>query len=410
MRAIIFAVSWTCLAVAALPAVLLAQDLYCTGEEISRNRLTVDGGRELFIESSVLAVSGSRTLLAGKPSYLFLKRNPDEPAELGSRNTVFGVVLEADGSARLVPAPPVPGRILAAVAGIGTTANSWRVIFAEVDSVGVNDPKVTAFWHGIYDGQQWYSLERLSQPSGKALQYLNTSPLAEAPDTVVWAALTALEEHRQSVVVFERRNGAWSHEIVATPFASGVEAFHSPALGFVLAITHDDQGGDRAAFLYTRRSGWTSHRKLRMVGTDGRAVVLPRPPNVSFDRDSMRLAFSTPMPLALGNREEPLLTVARELGQSFSVVALGDSTILWATDYADSTGVSELRLDRPVADSTVSVWRSPNPFRGPFTAARRSPSEVLIVGPELDETHGVLASLILRIRVDCDRNRKKGAN
>ncbi len=408
MRTTFFAVSWTCLAAVWLPSRLPAQALGCTGQELSRTRLIVDGGRELYVEPSVLAVSGSRSLLAGKPSYLFLKRDAGETAELESRNTVFGVVLDADGSARVVPAPPVPGSLLAAVAGIGTGSERWRVIFAEVDSIGVGDTRVAAFWHGVYDGRRWSSLERLPQPPGKALQYLNTSPVAENADTVVWAALTTLEEHQQSVVVFERRGGVWSHELVATPFASGVEAIHAPTIGFALAIRHTDAepAHGQSDFLYTRQSGWTLQRRLATVATDGSALVSPRPvERLSEGRDStkMTLGFTTPMPTTLGNREEPLIAVARVLGESFSRVLLGNGSILWATEHTDSSGVRELRLVQPMPDSTVTVWRAPNPYRGGFTAAGFSSSDVLIVGPELNETHGVLVSLILRIRIACSR-------
>jgi hypothetical protein len=410
MRTIVFAVSWTWLAVAWSPWILAAQTLDCVGREVSRTRLLVDGGRELYVEPSVLAVSGSRTLLAGKPSYLFLKREPDEAAEVESRNTVFAVVLEADGSAQLVPPPPVAGSMLAAVAGVGALSNSWRVIFAEVDSVGVDDPNVEAFWHGIYDGRVWSFLERLPQPSGKTLQYLNTSPIGETADTVVWAALTTFEEHQQSVVVFERRGGVWSYQILATPFASRGEALHTPGIGFVLAVTHKDAGNPpaRSAFIYSRRSGWTSPQQIPVVGTDGRALPPPNNFFASLDSTTAIVAFTAPMPLALGNREEPLFAVARPFGDAFATVVLGDGSILWATEHTDSSGVRELRLVRPLPDSTAIIWRSPNPFRGPFNAVGLPSSDVMIVGPELDETHGVLASLIVRLRIGCSTGQKTG--
>jgi hypothetical protein len=384
----------------------------CIARELSRTRLIVEGGRELYIEPVVFVPSGTRTLLAGKPSYLFFKRDPRATGDVEARHTVFGAVVDADGSARTVPAPPVNEGRVAAVAGLAADAGAWRVIFAELDSLAQGHQQVDAFWHGMYDGRQWSALERLPQPPGTPLLYFNASPLAQNRDTLVWAALADLGQYRQGVVVFERHGGRWSHQLLATPFASGVEAVHTQALGFVLAITHADidAAGEQSVFLYTRQSGWSLQRRMVSVNSDGSALDSAGAADGSTHGDRAALTIRmSPRSTQLGNREEPLFAVARPLGFGFATAALGNDVILWAIQSVDSSGAGELKLVRPLTGSTAVIWQSPNPYRGPFTAAGAFGSDVLIAGPELDEAHGVLRSLILRIHVACEPGRKTGS-
>jgi hypothetical protein len=140
------------------------------------------------------------------------------------------------------------------------------------------------------------------------------------------------------------------------------------------------------------------------VKTDGSAVASTSAlDGRSADEDGATLTLRmSPMATTLGNREEPLYAVARPLGSGFATAALGNDVILWAIQSVDASGAGELRLARPLTGSTVVIWRSPNPYRGPFAAAGTSESDVLIAGPELDEARQLLVSLLLRVRVECE--------
>lgn len=379
----------------------------CTARELSRSRLVVDGERELYVEPKVLEASGTQVLLAGKPSYLFAKRRPGATAEVESRHAVFGAVIDPGGSARIVPAPPVNAGKVAAVAGTAAHSGAWRVIFAELDSVALGgEQQVAAFWHGVYDGQLWSSLERLPLPQEPVLYY-NAANLVQNGDTVVWAALTQLDGNRQGVVTFERRGGVWSHQLLTTPFASAVEAIHTPAAGFVLAIEHSDTlaGGRHSTFLYTRASGWKEGRKLPALDTEGLPARSGEPDADTgrSDPNSLTLRLS-PRASALASREEPFASVVRLLGTGFAAFTMGGGNTLWVTHHfgADEQAEQdELRLVRALRDSLAVLWRTPQPYTGGFSATRYSPTDVLIVGPELDRAHELLVSLNLRLRVEC---------
>lgn len=411
-----------------------ALDRVCTARELSRHRLIVEGGRELHIEPKVVARSGSRLLVAGKPSYLFSPRAPAAAAELESRDSVFGAVVETDGSARTVPPPPVEGGKVTAVAGIAMGAGAWRVIFAVPDTVNTEAPeKVVAFWHGIYDGRDWSSVERLPRPDGMPLLYFNSSRIAQSGDTVVWASLFAAAGYRQGAVAFERRDGKWTHQTFVATHASDVEVDRSVEHGFSLGITRRGFGvkfsgdsvllGARGAglstdsiFLYTRGvEGWTQKRIFRPGSLGGMSRISlhaqgARGHFISWTAPVRDTAASwlelRGVNVGMAGPDGPAAVIDRSIGQGFTTVLSDEGDILWVTDHLfRESGVQELRLVRRLADSAVVLWRTPQPYTGPFSAAKYSPSDIIVVGPELDRTRGLLVSLLIRVRVECAPDR-----
>lgn len=422
------------------PAIMAADTLgegegrrTCTAREAARHRLIVEGGNELYVDPTVLVPSGGRTLLAGQPTYLFSKQDRAGPVSLTGTSTVFGAVLAADGSARSVPIPPIKSKIAAAITAVARAGGSWRVIFAELDSLPFRaDKKVLAYWHGVYDGRRWSSVEQLPSLPEVSLGYFNHSSVAERGDTVVWAALVHPTPTTQAVAVFERRRSKWSYHILPTPFASYAALAHSPQLGFVLAVAHLDttlKNGGNSLFLYQRRQAWRPLRKvvarsggsvhhpaLNLAGQTGiltwktfmRGDVPARFPigfgepaggaaGVAGPRTELQ-AMIGPM----GPRDEPVVVIDPTIAEGWKSVTLPNGSPLWVVDHVVGGSVRELQIVRRSKDSTAALWQTPYPYRGGFTAVALPGPEVLIAGPLLEQTREVLVSLLLRVRVQCD--------
>lgn len=89
----------------------------------------------------------------------------------------------------------------------------------------------------------------------------------------------------------------------------------------------------------------------------------------------------------------------------------GSSTlhrVVWITDHVGMDGGRELQLRQPHRGGSAVVWRTPYPFRGALAATFVRGSEIWIVGPMLDPTRDLLASLILRLRLTCGGQSKAG--
>lgn len=396
----------------------------CTARELARTRLIVEGDRELYVEPVVFVVSGGRTLLAGKPSYIFTRRSSGAMAEVESRHTVFGAVIEADGTARTVSPPPVNDGKVTAVAALASDGGGWRVIFAEQDSIATGSPPiVNAYWHGIYDGTRWSTIERLPSPPGKPLLYFNSSDLTQNGDTIVWAALVQVAGSRQGIVIFEKIAGSWSHHIVSTPFASRVELAHIPGMGFVLAGVHRDTtaaSSRSSVFFHARRSNWELHRKVTpsnnqdlgsaaLLFSEGKGTLswIARPPGGADSRWELNAMVG-----GIVDRDESILTVDRDATPQFAPVAIPGGDVAWvihhSTDSSDSTETGELRLVRLSDGTPEMLWRTAQPYLGPFTATAYATSDVLIAGPELDKERELLVSLLIRVRIQCDRSTAPG--
>ncbi|MGK2934458.1 MAG: hypothetical protein ACSLFE_04345 [Gemmatimonadaceae bacterium] len=365
-------------------------------------------------------------LLAGEPSYVFFRRDPTATAELESRNAVFGAVVESDGSARTVPAPPINGENVVAVAGMASSDSTWRLIFAELDSISTPPHKAKAFWHGVYDGQRWTSLERLPAPPGMPLQYYNNAELVQHGDTVLWAAIVKVTDMHQGVAIFERNGGTWTYHVASTPFVEEMAITHTRASGFALAALHGDTipamahgsqslqvsagSGPTSISLYTRVLGWKPYRSVPAGNTRllirnliqfGAGIdVLSWVAANEHDGDSPFKLRA--MAGVLGNGEERTLIIDSRIGRGFATVTLRDGSIFWAIEQLSAGGdPQELRLVQWSADSAAVIWRAPQPFHGQFRAVAHGGSDVIVVGPELAVEEQLLVSLLLRIRLDC---------
>ncbi|MBA3579032.1 MAG: hypothetical protein H0W42_03505 [Gemmatimonadaceae bacterium] len=396
-------------------------DSACTARALSRAELIVEGGRALYVEPVVFVTSGDRVLLAGKPSYLFAPVPGGATFDALSRNVVFGAVISPDGSARTVPSPDVNAGKVAAIAGAAAGEGAWRLIFAELDSMATDGLQtVGAFWHGIYDGERWSSVERLPPPPDNDLFYYNSSRLAENGDTIVWAARTNMPPRNLGVVVYERTPAGWSYRVAGPSGVAYVQVAHSRTLGFTLALVYPDPAlyeDTNSLFFYRRRSDWELVRKV-VAGGEG---AIHRPllnlwgdsgvltwKTYIRDQAGTRIEFRG-MVGEIGQRNERLLVIDGRNAEGRSTLITHDGRILWVTDHVTgSGGERELQLRQPAGDSTAVLWRTPYPYRGPLAATVYSHSDLMTVGPKLDEARQLLVSVVLRLRLDCGQNSKPG--
>ena len=114
----------------------------CTVQEISRRTLSLAEDLELYVAPDVfVANAAGDALLAGTPNYLF-GRGSDGTEFLVAQDSVFGALLKADGSVRVIPSPIDPQLMGAVSAPLPDTRSDRPAI--GLTMFGVTTPCVTA--------------------------------------------------------------------------------------------------------------------------------------------------------------------------------------------------------------------------------------------------------------------------
>jgi hypothetical protein len=170
----------------------------CTVREVARTRLTVQGGRPLYVQADAFAADGrGDVLLAGATSYLW-RLAPDGTINGLASDSVLGAVIAPDRTARLVPAPMDP-RQIHGIRAAGRPDGGWDVVFAKVPPyTGDERPSTAArLWYGAYDGTRWGALEQIPTPEGARLDAVFTSSLVRRGDSLAWALRPAAARTRR---------------------------------------------------------------------------------------------------------------------------------------------------------------------------------------------------------------------
>ena len=189
----------------------------CTVREVSRERLFVEGGRQLYVEPIVLEPNAEGdVLLAGTYNYLFQQSSEGNWVKV-AEDSIFGAVLPRQGPARLVRSP-IPLRLVEGVRSVGLPDGRWAVVFAEVEPwTGDFRPNEAArLWHGILDGTEWISLDTLPVPPGAVPRPQGASSLITYGDTLAWAMRMSTPGRGADVLVYKQHDSEWSYEIVPT--------------------------------------------------------------------------------------------------------------------------------------------------------------------------------------------------
>ncbi|HEX2189735.1 MAG TPA: hypothetical protein VHG51_12590, partial [Longimicrobiaceae bacterium] len=211
----------------------------CTVTEISREQLTTEDGREVYVEPNAIAASPhGGLLLAGVPNYVWSRADGELTAV--ARDSVLGALVSLEGRARLIPAPIDPGLVGPGIRALAQEDGTWAVVFAELVR-GTRSPgeeETRNLWFGVFDGEKWSRLERLPVPTEGRPQSFPPSALVGRGDTLALAVKLDVTPGQSNVALFTRRDGRWAYEIVPMPHALYVQLSHSDALGFLLAAVH----------------------------------------------------------------------------------------------------------------------------------------------------------------------------
>jgi len=388
----------------------------CTVRETSRTRLTVEGGRPLYVQADAFVANGrGDVLLAGTTSYLWQVSAEGQITGVKT-DSVFGAVIARDGGARSVPAP-IPPRQIHGIRAAGRDDHRWDVVFAEVAPyTGDRKPEeALRLWYGVYDGQGWTGLEEIPTPEGTVLDALFNSSLVRQGDTLAWALRPAMGSARGDVLLVQRHEGRWSYQWVPTRVASDVELSYSDSSGLLLGVVQPDpsmRSDGNSLLLWAQRPEWRIVRRLVHGTVDGRVFEpwLRRLPA------GLVTSWTTPVGEGPQTRQELRAMLGDlESGTGPAVVLDSDVSIwseaaplvqaqgfpVWVAHHSSPDGGSdELRFIGVPGDSAVELGRVANPYRMRGAAVALAHSELLVTGMEYLQ-EGFAFSLLLRARVRC---------
>lgn len=395
------------------------QSRACVVSELSRRPLVLDGRHETYVEPETLVRAGDAVLLAGSPTYV-LRRGPGGEAVSLVRDSLIGVVLEPGGAARAVSGPSVAGTTIEWRA-VALGERLWGVSFSELPSSAggsVGTHVDGRLWFGTLRDGRWTSVSRIPLPEGWELLPFSASKLVRRGDTLALAVSMDSATAGRRVVLLERRQGRWSHRML--PFgAAYVDLAYEEPVGFLAAIVRSDSSvtsGGNALSLWVPEKSGVGLRRIFVGGpggmhepafgvhepaltVDSGTVILTWWSVVHDPNRSRFQAYARVDPLA--SPPGPVLALDPNV-DSIVYVPTRQAVNLWLSDHVVSDTSRELRL-LEASDGPVRVlWRAPNPYDGAFRTVALTGGHLLLVGPSFDRSHGVLASLILHIELECD--------
>lgn len=386
----------------------------CPLEIVRADTLRLGSGADMFVQPNTIAASGAEVLLAGWPSYLHM-RGPDGGIQRVPADTVLGAVLESGGGTRSVRSP-IPGRPVGVVQALAHPDGGWDVVFSERHPFAPNrfppPDTVARLWHGHLQNRVWRSVEEIPIPAGITLVDGLGSRLVRAGDTLAWALQTDLGYPR-SAVVFRRRAGRWTSEVIPTGQASYISLAHSHGDGLLLAVARGPERGETGRMVlsvHRARMGWTAPTVVERSEEE-----LHHPVLVSAG-SSVLVAWYA----GGGASPEWMVRVRRDAdGDPGGTLVVDSSTsgkraialmaqggeALWVIDHVDrADGRRELRLLRGSPGALLELGSVPNIFTaGIFGAAPGAEGEVLLSGPVLHAGNPVSYTMVLSARCRGER-------
>jgi hypothetical protein len=388
----------------------------CTVREGSRQRLTVEGGRPLYVEADAFVGNGKGdVLLAGTPAYLWQTR-PDGEIDGLTYDSIFGAVIARDGSARIVPAPLDPRQIhgiRAAARGDG----GWDVVFAEVPPYAGDErpDSVARLWYGRYDGRRWDTLEQIPAPEGVVLDAQSTSSLVRHGDTLAWALRPVFGSVTRQVTVVQRDRGGWSYEHVPTRSGVDLDLIYTDTAGLLLAVVQPDPslpGDGNSLMLWRQRPEW--HLARRLVHGYGEGAV--ERPSLLHTSHGLLASWETAVGTEFESRRELRARTEEDADERSVVVLDGDVSIwseaqpllvlgapVWVGHHplpGDRSG--DLRILSMSRSAAIELGRVPNPYLLRVATTSTAPAELLTTGMEYVDGRFPF-SLLLRFQLACPR-------
>lgn len=415
---------------------------YCGVREVSRLPLILKDGREVYLRATTFSASQGDVLLLGTPNYIF-ERSPAGEIIGGEHNSVMGAFLGRDGPLRLVPAP-VPATRVAGVRSHGRSDGGWNVVFAEMaepyDSDTERDNTVAHLWYGVFDGSEWTELEQIPLPHRSIItesQVNSSSALVHQDGELAWSLRAdQADSWFNTVVVFERKGGNWSAEVLTGVRAAYSALTYSDSLGLIMVASHPDPRGwdnpdalrdtlagsagafdSNSLFLYVRDPTWRIMRKV-LSGTD--APV--HNPILTRKLSDGVMVWSSPPPGQIGvSFAQDLWAMPGDqlLRPGGEVIPIGSGAVRhMLVEAPDGRAIIVFEVPHSATEGEVgfaqisssgSVRRLgtlSNPF-GLYSMFPVAPEadEILLAGAALTQTEGVLTgavTLFIRLRIECE--------
>ena len=365
----------------------------------------------MYVEPTAMAAIGNEALLAGTPTFIWT-RTAGSGITRAPSPRVLGAIISANGSARIVPSPIVAEHV-SGIRALGREDGTWALVFAELvppaDPTSTPTDLASRLWFGIYDGTSWTRLEEIPRPAGTQLHPVLSSTLAHHGGRFAWAMMNTTANHHTDVIVFERVNGRWSHEVVTTQDAGYVDLTYSGAHGLLLATTRADPSSPRdgrSLVIYARKPQWQLTQTLLPRGPA--SIHWPRfipGAGVSL-RWWSEVQDSTGMHHAaralVGPGVQDVVTVDSSVAEGFTHLNTQHGRHLWLTDHV-SPGSQQrtLRFSIGTTRTATPVGQIPNPFTGNFDATMQGRSHILVAGPLVDRAAGTVVTLLIRARSNC---------
>lgn len=388
----------------------------CSVHEVARERLIVEGGRQMYVEPTVLEPSrDGDVLLAGTYNYLF-----EQVASGGWKaagwDSLFGAVVPRSGAARIVRSP-VPSRLLGGVRAVAGMGGTWDVVFAEVKpwTGQTRSDTVARLWHGVLQGARWKMLEPLPlPPEGTITSMLEASSLVRRGDMLAWAVKLDRPGKVPSILVYERIGKQWSYDQIPT-FHSFVDLAYTDHLGLVLAVTQADprlRNDSNSLLLWARAPDWKIVRTV-VQGSREKASH----PRITATPGVSILTWEAEVTGGNGEQREAHVLVGDLADSIGSIVTLDSSIVptypvntltltgrphLWITDHLLSGDYRrDIHVVRESGGAVSTLGSFLNPYFTPFTAAVLPSTQILLTGGLLDRAQQVGVTMLLRLRVQC---------
>jgi len=387
----------------------------CIIRETARERLSLVDGRRVYIEPVVLAANSRGDLLLAGQRNLLERRAGGPSAGRASGDSLLGAIVPRSGPVRLVPSP-IPSRLLNGVGAVARPDGTWAVVFGETGPYsGPSRPDTVArLWFGVFDGAAWTELEHLPAPPEALIRAAGASALIAYGDTLAWALRTTTPQHPDDVIVYERRGGAWTYEIVPTVVSAYSALAHSDSMGLLLFHVGPDLSlpSDRnSLFLWARHPGWGKIRKVvsssveevfnPQVRRSGAGHTLNWIAEIRESGGTRREAHAMVGRLETGRAQVISLDSAMPFAGSLQPVELRRGLRLWVLEHSSHNGGREVRVVRDSSAVSVPMYRAPSPFATGFVAAATGSSDLVVTGADYDPVRQSVASMLIRYRVEC---------
>lgn len=369
--------------------------------EIDRVPLTIEDGSHPYLEPQSVFRVGSAFVIAGLPTYTW---SSEDASERVSANEYFGARFTLDGRTTLIP-KPIPGainRVRAAWLG----GSRWGAVFTEVspDSlVGVVGAPLRGLWYAEHDGERWVTLEALEQPEEGKVDIWGSTGLVWTGDRLAWIAPLRPESFAAH---FERRDGAWSHEIIPDAQVEVSALAYDARYGLLWAQFSEDPDlpeWQQSLRLYRLRDAWEPMSRVVVMPQGGKA----RSPAITPLDGGVTVTW-----MVVGGGAHALVGIDGEGGgtpvtldlTAVQVMALApnDHEPAWlVAPTAEPTEEDALSLLVPGSPfGPRRVGSVPYPFTAPATAMATAPHELLVLGAEY-RPNLFLRSLLLRLSTSC---------